>query len=41
MIYLCNIDQFLTYITGVSQKLQQIDSGDKYVKDTNNSCPFT
>ena len=41
IIYLCNIDQFLTYITGVSQKLQQIDSGDKYVKDTNNSCPFT
>ena len=41
IIYLCNIDQFLTYITGVSQKLQQIDGGDKYVKDTNNSCPIT
>ena len=41
MIYLCNIDQYLTFITGVSQKLQQIDGGYKYVKDTNNSCPFT
>ena len=41
MIYICNIDQYLTYITGVSQKLQQIDGGDKYVKDTNNSCHIT